>query len=283
MEGQRMTTDYSDVPTQFGLSPTQQATSKTGLPTPDLSMSPNVPRDMQALATALDGVTVPVFATTALRDAARSAGGTFQLCFVVDVLYRWRNSPAGWVQQSDAIRNGTDAAKGAGTVPNQLYWATDSKNLYASAAGGSWTLASTPFTFSEMTTSRTVGLNVPTGVWTQVGTWSNSSDQRGSEFGSASTGLTVATGGRYLVIAFAQLFGQATGGRRGITVGATTGVPTINSLGPAIASAAQSNNLMFTRVITMGSSGIITVWLYQDSGATLVTQNDITLTAVWLP
>jgi hypothetical protein len=266
------------------LSPTQQATSKTGLPTPDLSMNPNVPRDMLALANALDGVTVPVFTTTALRDAARSAGGTFQLCFVVDVLYRWRNSPAGWVQQSDAIRNGTDAAKGAGTVPNQLYWATDSKNLYASAAGGSWTLASTPFTFSEMTTYRTVGLNVPSAVWTAPTAWSGSQDARGSEFGSGSTGLQVSTGGRYLCSGYALLNGQASGGRRGIAVGTVEGgVAAIQSVVPAIASAAQPNNLSFTRIISVGAGQTITLYLYQDSGATIVTTGNITLQALWLP
>lgn len=63
--------------------------SPTGLPSPVLTDDPNVPRDMLALTAALDQEVVPRFATTAARDAARTAGALFSLCFVGDVVYRW--------------------------------------------------------------------------------------------------------------------------------------------------------------------------------------------------
>jgi hypothetical protein len=71
-------------------------TTKTGLIVPDLGAPPN----MLALGNQLDGVTVPVFATTAARDAAVTAGATFGVCFVAGVPYRLRAGV--WVQLTDA-------------------------------------------------------------------------------------------------------------------------------------------------------------------------------------
>lgn len=62
------------------------ATSKTGLTTPDLSSTPNVPSDMAVLAGQLDNAVVPVFASSGARDAAISAGATFRLCQVAGVV-----------------------------------------------------------------------------------------------------------------------------------------------------------------------------------------------------
>lgn len=61
-------------------------TSKTGLTTPDLGASPNVPADMSSLATQLDNTIVPVFASSTARDAAITAGATFRLCQVSGVV-----------------------------------------------------------------------------------------------------------------------------------------------------------------------------------------------------
>lgn len=72
------------------ITPYAAVISPTGLPSPVLTDDPNVPRDMLALTAALDDSIVPTFPTTAARDAARTAGATFTLCYIADVLYRWR-------------------------------------------------------------------------------------------------------------------------------------------------------------------------------------------------
>lgn len=87
-------TTHLESPTQLN-SPTQLGASATSLPTPDLSMTPNVPRDMLALANALDSVTVPVFPDTATRDAARTAGAQFNICMIAGV--PWMIKSGAWV------------------------------------------------------------------------------------------------------------------------------------------------------------------------------------------
>lgn len=67
------------------------ATSRTGLPVPDLGASPNVPADMLTLANKIDSVSVPQFASAAARDAALSAMTTagvplFTTCTVAGVV-----------------------------------------------------------------------------------------------------------------------------------------------------------------------------------------------------
>lgn len=66
------------------------ATSRTGLPVPDLGAAPNVPADMLTLANKLDSVTVPAFASASARDAALSAmsaagAAPFVVCSVAGV------------------------------------------------------------------------------------------------------------------------------------------------------------------------------------------------------
>lgn len=209
-----------------------------------------------------------------------------QFYYATDTNKLWASADgSAWVEVSPLhIRHGTDAAKGAAANPDQLYWATDTAKLYASGAGtGLWGVVTPPpFTFSEMTTTRTVNLSIPTGVWTPVG-WSNSSDTRGSEFGSSPSGLVVTTGGRYLCNAFASIQGGA-GTRRGITVGTVEGgVPALNTIQPPVGPTVQ-NNLAFTRVINVAKGQTITMYCYQDSGAALLgIAPYLTLNAIWLP
>lgn len=71
----------------------------TGLPVPALADEANVPSDMNKLALALDSVTVPVFATTAARDAAITAGAKFNICMVAGTPYRLK--AGAWVRLLD--------------------------------------------------------------------------------------------------------------------------------------------------------------------------------------
>lgn len=120
---------------------------------------------------------------------------------------------------------------------------------------------------SELTVLRPAALNVTSGAWGACGSWTASQDVKGNGLTYSNAGIVAVKAGRYTCEAFATIPGGA-GTRRGIAV-SSPGTSPVNavSIGPPAASG--NNNVFIAQTITVPAGGTITVWIFQDSAATL--------------
>lgn len=93
-------------------------TLSSGLRYPAASAAPNVPQDIQNLATDLDNKVVPSFTTIAARNAAITAPTLGQLCTVAGGIHRWDG--AAWHWENRGYFVGTTDAGGFLVVPHSL-------------------------------------------------------------------------------------------------------------------------------------------------------------------
>ena len=127
---------------------------------------------------------------------------------------------------------------------------------------------------AEWEVFRSENQNCTTSTWQQIGYTTTPVSRNNAIFSGSGSGITVKVVGRYLIHA-AATFSANTAGRRGIcvlsTAGGSPGASTPQLFAPALPSGAHP--LVFSTVQTCGSNTEWAVFLFQDSGATLLASN----------
>lgn len=121
---------------------------------------------------------------------------------------------------------------------------------------------------AEVTAVRSASNNIPTATWILI-VWSGAQDQKGSglSVGNGSSGVTCTKAGRYRVDMAGSIPGGATG-RRGVGIAISTATATQFQL--VAPTPSGSNTLSYSSSITVPAGGMISGFMYQDSGATIV-------------
>lgn len=119
---------------------------------------------------------------------------------------------------------------------------------------------------------RSGGQNAVTNTWTMAGGFSATRFTKGAGLTFTAAGIQVAAAGRYRCEAWAVIPAGA-GQRRGIAAGLTTGMLATDAQVLEPPAGGASNALTISQTISAPAGGVITLYMYQDSGATLVATN----------
>ena len=110
--------------------------------------------------------------------------------------------------------------------------------------------------------------NVGTGSWAGIG-MTTTPYSAGTALTATGNGILVNVAGRYRVWAWATITGNVNGARRAISVGpAAPAVTAAQDMRPP--AGANQMSMVFAATITAAAAAMLQVYLYQDSGVTLV-------------